>query len=288
MARRSKAGWAGDVIGMVGALPWWVGVALVPFAYLVFHQFSQAPVPVPIRSGGMGSFGVQAMVAAAARVLQYVVPMLCLIGAGVSLWGRRARSRLAQQAAANQSARVVDGLSWQRFEQLVGETFRNRGFSVKETGSAGADGGVDLELRKESELHLVQCKHWKALNVSVDVVRQFYGVMASRGAASGYVVTSGHFTEAARRFAQGRHVHLIDGAELRGMLQDRQQRSSVSTGARPATQAESGYSSSSSESPSCPKCNGPMTRRVASRGSNAGRQFWGCTAYPGCRGTRAE
>jgi restriction system protein len=27
-------------------------------------------------------------------------------------------------------------------------------------------------------------------------------------------------------------------------------------------------------------------RRTAKRGANAGGEFWGCTGYPACRGTR--
>jgi len=37
----------------------------------------------------------------------------------------------------------------------------------------------------------------------------------------------------------------------------------------------------------CPSCSSAMVRRVAKRGNNAGKPFWGCTRYPaGCRGTR--
>ena len=36
--------------------------------------------------------------------------------------------------------------------------------------------------------------------------------------------------------------------------------------------------------PNCPKCGRPMVRRTARRGSNAGRDFWGCSEFPRCRG----
>lgn len=36
-------------------------------------------------------------------------------------------------------------------------------------------------------------------------------------------------------------------------------------------------------SPSCPKCGAPMLRRKAKSGSNAGQEFWGCSAFPKCR-----
>lgn len=38
---------------------------------------------------------------------------------------------------------------------------------------------------------------------------------------------------------------------------------------------------------SCPTCGGRMVKRLARRGNNAGRYFWGCAAYPRCKGTRS-
>jgi four helix bundle suffix protein len=37
--------------------------------------------------------------------------------------------------------------------------------------------------------------------------------------------------------------------------------------------------------PPCPQCGKPMALRTAKTGKNAGRQFWGCTGYPECKGT---
>lgn len=37
--------------------------------------------------------------------------------------------------------------------------------------------------------------------------------------------------------------------------------------------------------PRCPQCGQPMALRTAKTGRHAGRQFWGCTAYPKCTGT---
>ena len=36
----------------------------------------------------------------------------------------------------------------------------------------------------------------------------------------------------------------------------------------------------------CPVCSNAMIKRIAKRGANAGKAFWGCTSYPACRGTR--
>ncbi len=39
--------------------------------------------------------------------------------------------------------------------------------------------------------------------------------------------------------------------------------------------------------PNCPLCGKPLVLRTAHKGPRAGSQFWGCSAYPACRGTRA-
>jgi len=36
--------------------------------------------------------------------------------------------------------------------------------------------------------------------------------------------------------------------------------------------------------PDCPQCGKSMVLRTAKTGNNAGKQFWGCTGYPECRG----
>ena len=51
--------------------------------------------------------------------------------------------------------------------------------------------------------------------------------------------------------------------------------------ARDAAHAKAG------NAPACPKCGKPMRKRVAKRGANAGNEFWSCTAYPECDGTRS-
>lgn len=38
------------------------------------------------------------------------------------------------------------------------------------------------------------------------------------------------------------------------------------------------------ETPGCPLCGKKMLKRTAGKGPNAGKVFWGCSAYPDCRG----
>jgi restriction system protein len=220
---------------------------------------------------------VRSLATSAAMVGQYLVPALCLIAALISYIGRRKRETLHALAGAASTAAVLNGMSWHEFEMLVGEAFRRRGYSVTELGGAGADGGIDLILRKGRETSLVQCKQWKATVVGVTVVRELYGVMAAKGATSGYVVTSGSFSADAQAFARGLNIELIGGPRLFEMIRQARLAADplVPTAAPTATAA-----------PTCPKCNAQMVLRTAGKGAKAGSPFWGCSKFPGCRGTR--
>ena len=40
------------------------------------------------------------------------------------------------------------------------------------------------------------------------------------------------------------------------------------------------------DAPSCPVCGKPMIKRVCKKGINSGKEFWSCSGYPDCNGTR--
>ena len=40
------------------------------------------------------------------------------------------------------------------------------------------------------------------------------------------------------------------------------------------------------DAPKCPTCIGSMILRTARKGANRGENFWGCGAFPKCRGAR--
>lgn len=286
MARRRKTCPAEDLMDLVAMLPLWAGVVLAAISYLALHRIASQEVIAAVKPGEMGTMVAQTLWKTLATFGQYLLPLICVAGAGMSAWRRQARRKLIADVGQSEAADALNGMNWREFEILVGEAFRLQGYGVLETGGGGADGGVDLVLSKGTEKYLVQCKQWKAFKVGVDVVRELYGVMAAKGAAGGFVVTSGRFTEDAVGFASGRNLKLIDGPLLHGLI--RQARNS--RGQAPAPQ--SGASSSGSAAaetpsvPSCPTCSKPMVKRTAKRGANAGEEFWGCSAYPACRGTR--
>ena len=288
MSRRKKSA-AEDFMDLVGRLPWWAGVALAVVFYVVLHRAAAQPVAATVQPGQVGTFAVQHIWKALAAVAQYLVPLICLAGAGISTWKRHERKSLVENVLQSQSADALDEMTWGQFEQLVGDAFRLQGYSVLVTGGGGADGGVDLVLSRGRERFLVQCKQWRAFKVPVGVVRELYGVMASRGAAGGFVVTSGRFTDDATSFAAGRNVTLIDGPKLHELIQQAQaaRHGDTDPSTPPTVRLRPAPPPDAPSDPACPLCSRPMVRRMARRGANAGGQFWGCTAFPTCTGTRA-
>lgn len=283
MSRRKKTGAAQDLIDLIAMLPWWVGVVLAAVSYVALHQIAISAPSSVAQPGQVGAAVLQSMWTAAAMVGQHVLPIICLAGAAISAWRRHERKSLIEGVAQSPSADALNGMTWSQFEQLVGEGYRQQGYSVTDTG-AGADGGVDLILAKGGEKFLVQCKQWRAFKVGVEVVRELYGVMAAQGAAGGFVVTSGRFTEEATKFAAGRNVQLVDGPKLHALIQ----LANTAVPVRAAAPSKTPTAESSvSAAPACPLCAKTMTKRVAKRGASAGNEFWGCTGYPTCKGTSA-
>lgn len=283
MARKSRnTGLAHVILEGVSRLPWWVGILLALVAYLTLHTVALRPVAAQAVPGQMGAMAVGMIWRTLASIGQYLLPALCLIAALVSFVRQRQSGQLVETAIQSDSAtQTLNSLTWQEFERLVGEAYRRQGYSVKETGRGGPDGGVDLELRRHGELHLVQCKQWRAQRVGVEVVRQLYGVMAAQGAASGIVVSAGRFTDEAQRFAEGRNIRLKTGQALHAMVRAGSVPTPLDSANRPV------HSSNPPPAPACQKCSKPMVMRTAKRGEQIGRSFWGCTGFPTCRGAQA-
>lgn len=287
MARRKKSSAIEDLLEITAALPWWVGAVLAVIAYVILHHYAIADVPTNAVPGQIGHMVVGQVVEMMAGVGQYLLPLLFIAGAIASFLGRRKREGLVHTVGNDSSGNALRRLSWHDFELYVGEAFRMMGYSVVETGGGGADGGIDLVLKKGGEVFLVQCKQWRAYKVSVNIVRELFGVMAAQGATGGFVVTSGIFTADAQSFARGRNIELIDGSELTLMIDRAKLARSIRKQAEiPPSCSLVAEPDVIATSPSCPICGGAMVKRTARHGANAGGTFWGCSAFPKCRGVR--
>lgn len=103
-------------------------------------------------------------------------------------------------------------LNPRKFETVVAELFKNKGYEVELTKRT-RDGGLDIRAYRRSDigtlLGLIECKRYSANNkVSVEIVRGLYGVVASEKASFGIVATTSTFTKDARSFQQTNRYQL--------------------------------------------------------------------------------
>ena len=307
MARRRKTTTLDDLLNIAMKMPLWANLVIAggSFFFLRYYGGTELPMLSVTPGSDVGSAIAQQILRLFAFIGQYVIPPVFLLG-GILGWGqRKLRARkFSRIGTAQEPGVAIRNLTWEQFENMVGEALRKQGFTVQETDK-GPDGGIDLVLRKGREVFLVQCKQWRASKVGVQVVRELYGVMSARGATGGFVVTSGAFTNDAWRFAKGTNLQLIDGKRLiqwfkkpevgRGVLPaedslEEADRATVSLASPAPGDASKACppTSHSSNSPNCPRCGGGMTGRYprSTNGAIANRVFLGCLNFPSCRGTR--
>jgi restriction system protein len=265
------------MIGISSKLPWWLGGVLAVAAYVGLHSVAASDAMAVAQPGKMGAFAGLTLARTLATWGQYLLPFVFLAAAGLSAYGRFTRRALHAPGAASPDWGALNAMSGRQFEALVGEAFLRKGYAVTGTGGGSTGGGVDLVLKMKGETFLVQCKQWRALKVGVNAVRELHGVMEAKGAAGGFVVTSGVFTEEALAFARGKPVELMDGKALHALIRG------VSV---PARILRDPLSVMTSGAPFCPECQSRMVKRKVRRGADAGKVFWSCARYPDCRGSR--
>lgn len=283
MARRSQST-IEDIMEVTAKLPWWVGVTLALISYIALHQYAIKEIPTPGGVNEFDKYAVSGLFHTLALFGQYIFPFAFLVGALISAFNSHRRKKLYDDALFSRVDNPLEKYSWQEFELLIGEHFRRQGYSVEET-AGGADGGVDLILRRNGEKYLVQCKQWKAYKVGVKIVRELLGVMVGVGATGGFVLTSGEYTKDAVLFAGSNKIVLLDGKALKQIMktQSRQTVASSNIPAIPLSQSEISSLPVERQQHICPKCGNAMVLRVARQGKKAGEKFWGCSKYPACR-----
>jgi restriction system protein len=277
MARRRRNE---SILDLLVDLPWWVSVLVAGLVYAALKYW------LPVHP--LGNMYLAALAKGLEPLAGYA-GLFFLIPAPLSLLRSRHRRRLLDQQSGLDSIRAM---TWREFEMLCGEAYRRKGFAVQKNGLGGADGGIDLILRRGGETWLVQCKRWKTSKVGVKEIRELYGIVAAEGASRGVFITSGKYTQDARAFATGKPLDLLDGPALLELVRE-VQTGPAPVAAKPPARIEPVVSPppvpepvipSTPVAPACPRCGASMVLRTATRGGNAGGRFWGCSNFPKCRG----
>ena len=252
--------------------PWWISVVFGAISYFGLRFILPGMlVQNPILKG---------FAPAAPSFANYAAFLFGVTAVGSAIHGWRRRGLVEQQ----DSLETLRATSWKDFEYLVAEAYRRQGFAVDFSFNKGADGGVDLVLRKAGHTSLVQCKQWKIYSVGAPVVREMFGILKAGQADELIIVTSGKFTQEAQTFAEGKPIRLVDGPMLLELVRSVQTKERQAFNPPPVAAPE--RVSIPFATPKCPQCGTDMVERTARRGDNAGQKFWGCRKYPQCKGTR--
>ena len=269
--RRKESG-----LDVVASLPWPIGLAfgVIAFAFIRYGlpaYLMHRPDPI-LRGLGRG------FAEGPVTLLPWIVMLGCWSAAWVSYRRGAQRRRLLETRTGLDS---LASLSWREFEMLVGEAYRRQGYQVEETGlmGGGADGGVDLILRRTGTTELVQCKQWRSRQVNAPRVREMWGLVDHFKADGVKIVCVGEFTRDARQFAEGKRIELVNGAALLDLVRAVQAPHGLT---RPEPDVRSQARASVSV-PACPRCGESMLQRS---NRSTGQSFWGCFKYPACKGTR--
>jgi restriction endonuclease Mrr len=179
------------------------------------------------------------------------------------------RVRPATTADLIEQLRAID---WFQFEKLVALVYEKRGYSVTRRGGANPDGGIDLVIEKDGQRSAVQCKQWKTWNVGVKAVREFLGALTDAGISKGIFITLRGYSGDAKQLAGKHGIEIVNETGLARLLE--------STDAQFDPEA---LAIIRDKRKYCPKCESAMVVRTTKKGFGAGRQFWGCSAFPRCR-----
>jgi restriction system protein len=127
------------------------------------------------------------------------------------IWRHRSGSSVTKFRALNVAE--LYSLSPKAFERYVGGLFRQKGYRVNLRGRTG-DHGVDLELTgPNARRAIVQCKRYQN-TVGEETVRDLYGTLIHEQVSRAFLVTTAEISDAARAWAEGKPITLIDGETL--------------------------------------------------------------------------
>ena len=103
-------------------------------------------------------------------------------------------------------------------ERFAVQVYRKMGYQVNHTGHSG-DHGIDVYLvNPKKQVELVQCKQWHK-PVGEPEVRDLMGAMTHERAVKGYIWAPGGFSNAARQWAKGKPILLMDDGEIENLVE---------------------------------------------------------------------
>lgn len=187
----------------------------------------------------------------------------------------------------------LESMSGAEFERLLALYFSDQGFTVREVGIGGKDGGVDLVIiDQRGEKTAVQAKCYASHNlIGVQVVRELVGAKRNHDCILSLLITTSDLTGPARTEAEKFKVDYWHGGIIEQKLKtwgkwkpgNKESKKIPKTLKSTISELQTTQNQLTVSSESNCTCGAPMIKRK----SREGREFWGCTSFPKCRHTRS-
>jgi restriction system protein len=177
-------------------------------------------------------------------------------------------SARGRNALSTSVADQLHAIDWFQFEAVAARILEADGWAVKKSGGANPDGGADMLATRNGRKAVVQCKHWRRVEVQPKIIRELLGTKTSAQftADEAILFTLSDCTEAALACARENNVTVYNSGAIKTAIER------LGIAHFPEL--------TNPDSKRCPKCGAAMVLRV-----KVETPFWGCSTYPRCRGT---
>jgi restriction system protein len=210
-----------DLFSALARLPWWLGLLLAAASFALLSYPASRALPAATQLGDLASLSLAQWAIVLARLAQFLVPALFIVGALRSFAGRGTSPPSRPAAGTDSAAKpyTQPDLSSQELELIVGALYGRQGYRVAKVREE-PDGGLDFILQRGNERYLVRCKHWHSRPVDTAIVQETKAAIAADAAAGGAVLTTGEFSHAAAALAREAGVETIDAKDLERLGSD--------------------------------------------------------------------
>jgi restriction system protein len=119
---------------------------------------------------------------------------------------------------------ALSRIAWQDFEILVANRYRRHGWEVAHCGDGRpgfrAETEVDLRMKKDGQLALVQCRHESLVRLDAGTVEKLLATAAEERATQVIVIASADLPDDVRQLAESGGATVIEGTAVRQLLDD--------------------------------------------------------------------
>ncbi len=191
---------------------------------------------------------------------------------GICLAGSFAYDQVKNDCLKRSGITEIDKMDGRQFEHYLGLLFKTQGYKTTVTRAAG-DYGADLVIEKEGKKIVVQAKRYSK-NVGIEAVQQAQASIAHYKAHEAWVVSNSDYTDAARNLASSNSVRLINRKMLIKMI--------LEMNPQAVPDPKNVIEELPQKQIKCDRCGSSMVLRKGQK-----YEFYGCSAYPKCRSTKA-